>query len=131
MNTWMLLAQRDDGGGAAAMVVLLIELALVVLILAGFWVLFTKAGKPGWAAIIPIYNVIVLLEIVGKPVWWVILYLIPCVNIVIALLVAIDLAKCFGKGAGFGIGIWLLPFIFVPILAFSDARYQPGAAAAM
>jgi len=127
MNAWMLLAQGDGGGGAST-IVLLIELALLVAIIAGLWKVFTKAGKPGWASIIPIYNGIVLLEIAGKPLWWIILFFIPCVNIIIAILVAMDVAKNFGKGAGFGLGLAFLPFIFYPILGFSDARYQPVAA---
>jgi hypothetical protein len=131
MNAWpILLAQGDDAGGAAVGIVLLIELVLIVLMIAGLWATFAKAGKPGWAAIIPIYNIIVLLEIAGRPIWWVLLYLIPCINIVISILVALDVAKNFGKGAGFGIGLALLPFIFFPILGFSDARYQPSAAPA-
>jgi len=128
MNAWMLLAQGDGGGGAST-IVLLIELALLVAIIAGLWKVFTKAGKPGWASIIPIYNGIVLLEIAGKPLWWIILFFIPCVNIVIAILVAFEVAKNFGKGAGFGLGLAFLPFVFYPILGFGDARYQPVAAA--
>ncbi len=128
MNAWMLLAQRDEGGGGSP-VVLLIQLVLLAVVIAGLWKVFTKAGKPGWASIIPIYNVIVLLEIAGRPLWWVILFFIPCVNIIIAILVALDVAKNFGKGTGFGIGLAFLPFIFYPILGFGDARYHPVAAA--
>ncbi|MBW8884453.1 MAG: signal peptidase I [Planctomycetia bacterium] len=123
-----LLAQRDNAGSSP--VVLIIQLAIIAAIIAGLWGVFAKAGKPGWAAIIPIYNAIVLLEIAGKPLWWIILFFIPCVNIVIAILVAMDVAKNFGKGAGFGLGLAFLPFIFYPILGFSDARYQPVVAAA-
>jgi hypothetical protein len=131
MNAWpLLLAQRDDAGGAAVGIVLLIELVILVLAIAGLWTTFAKAGKPGWAAIIPIYNVIVLLEIAGRPIWWVLLFFIPCVNFIIAVLVSLDVAKNFGKGAGFGVGLAFLPFIFYPILGFSDARYQPSAAPA-
>ncbi len=118
-----LLAQADTGGGATEMIVMVVYIALAILALAGMWKTFDKAGKPGWAAIIPIYNIIVMLEIAGKPIWWIILFLIPCVNIVIVLLVMIDFAKAFGKGAGFGIGLWLLGFIFFPLLGFSDAKY--------
>jgi hypothetical protein len=99
-------------------------LAFIILVIASLWVVFTKAGKPGWAAIVPIYNVIVMLEIVGKPMWWILLLLIPLVNIVIAIMLAIEMAKSFGKGTGFGIGLALLPFIFYPILAFGAATYQ-------
>lgn len=87
------------------------------------WKVFEKAGKPGWGAIIPIYNIVLLLEIVGKPIWWLLLLLIPCVNFVVVLIVFMDLAKCFGKSAIFGIGLWLLGFIFFPILGFGDAKY--------
>lgn len=105
---------------------LAVTLPLVILFIAGMWKVFTKAGKPGWASIIPIYNTIVLLEIAGKPAWWFLLLLIPGVNIVIAIMVAIDLARNFGKGTGFGVGLALLPFIFYLILGFGDARYGPA-----
>ena len=111
-------------GGGGGIVVLIIQLAFMVAIIAGIWKVFTKAGKPGWAAIVPIYNAIVLLDIAGKPVWWIILFLIPMVNIIIGILVGIAIAEKFGKGAGFGVGLGLLGFIFYPILGFSDAQYQ-------
>ena len=125
----VLLAQlqdnQPDAGGAAfgGVVMLLIQIAIGIVVIAGMWKCFVKAGKPGWAAIVPIYNIIVVLEIAGKPIWWVLLFFIPCVNIIIALLVFIDFAKAYGQGAGFGIGLWLLGFIFFPILGFGDARY--------
>ncbi|MCL6501433.1 MAG: DUF5684 domain-containing protein [Pirellulales bacterium] len=117
----ILLAQDD--GALVGLLTLLIQLALMVLVIAGFWRTFAKAGKPGWAAIVPFYNLIVLLEIAGRPLWWIILWLLPCVNIVIVFIVAIDVAKSFGKDALYGIGLALLPFIFYPLLGFSDARY--------
>ena len=101
-----------------------IILALVVLGIAGWWKVFTKAGKPGWAAIIPIYNFIVLLEIVGRPTWWVVLMLVPLVNIVIGIMVHLELARSFGKGTGFALGLIFLGMIFFPILGFGSARYQ-------
>lgn len=129
-----LLAQNDFGqdaakgaGGAAAAIVLIFELALLIVVIAGLWKTFEKAGKPGWAAIVPIYNVIVLLEIAGKPIWWILLYLIPCVNVIVGILVSIDVAKNFGQGVGFALGLIFLPFIFYPILGFGAARYQPVA----
>ena len=124
----LVLAQYDAPQGPG-MGLLLVELAAVVLLFAGMWKVFQKAGKPGWAAIIPIYNIIVLLEIVGKPLWWIVLYLIPVVNFIAVILVCIELAKRFGKGVGFGIGLAFLPFIFYPILGFGDATY--GGAPAM
>ena len=100
-------------------------IALVVLMIGSVWKVFTKAGKPGWACIVPIYNVIVLLEIAGKPLWWILLMIIPFVNIVIAILLAMEVAKKFGQSAGFGLGLAFLPFIFYPVLGFGSARYQP------
>jgi hypothetical protein len=102
----------------------LIILALVVFVIAGIWKVFVKAGEPGWAAIIPIYNVIVLLKIARRPLWWIILFLIPLVSLIISILVAIDIAKGFGKGAGYGLGLAFLPFIFYPMLGFGDATYS-------
>jgi hypothetical protein len=111
-------------------IVMFFYLVIIVVVLAGWWKVFVKAGQPGWAAIVPIYNIVVLLKIVGRPVWWLVLLLIPLVNLVIFILVSIDMAKSFGKGPGFGIGLWLLSFIFYPILGFGDARYVGPAAGA-
>ncbi len=123
-----ILFAQDNGAGAAVaaamgLVVLLVELVLIVAVIAGMWKMFEKAGKPGWAAIIPIYNIIVLLEVVGKPIWWVVLFLIPCVNIVASIIIALDVARVFGKSAGYGVGLILLPFVFYPMLGFSNAKY--------
>ena len=108
-------------------VIILIYLASIVLIIASLWTIFSKAGKPGWASIVPIYNLIVLLEIVGKPWWWLLLMLIPIVNIVILIIVWHNLSLSFGKGGGFTVGLILLGIIFLPILAFGDAKYVgPG-----
>lgn len=102
----------------------IVYLAIVVLLIVAYWKVFEKAGKPGWAAIIPIYNVIVLLEIIGKPIWWFILLLIPIVNFIFGIIMLNLLSKSFGKGVGFTIGLIFLPFIFVPLLAFdNDTRY--------
>ena len=126
----------DAGAAAGGLLALfggmfmLFWLAVLVIFIASAWKVFTKAGQPGWAAIIPIYNVIVLLQIVGRPLWWLLLLLIPLVNIVVALLVYIDLAKSFGQGTGFGIGLLLLAPIFWPILGFGSSRYVGPAAAA-
>lgn len=120
-----LTPEQTAAAGAAATIFMVIYLAVILLIVASMWKIFVKAGKPGWAAIVPIYNLIVLLEISGKPVWWFLLLLIPFVNFIILALVCISLAKNFGKGAGFGLGLLFLSPIFYPILAFGDARYQP------
>lgn len=102
----------------------LIPLAIGLLVLASLWVCFTKAGKPGWASLVPIYNLWVLLEIVGRPGWWIVLFLIPLVNFVMFIIVAIDFAKSFGKSTGYGLGLAFLGFIFYPMLAFGDDTYQ-------
>lgn len=104
--------------------VIILYIAFLVAVIAGTWKIFTKAGKPGWACIIPIYNVIVLLEIVGKPWWWLLLMLIPIVNVVIFVIVYHRLSLAFGKDVGFTIGLVLLSFIFIPILGFGSAEYH-------
>ena len=105
-------------------------LAFTILMIAAWWKIFTKAGQPGWACIIPIYNLYVWCKIVGRPWWWILLMLIPFVNFIILIILIIDLAKSFGKGgSGFGIGLLLLPIIFFPILGFGSAQYQGPAAA--
>jgi hypothetical protein len=110
--------------GSTFMVIWLVVLAVMI---AAMWKVFVKAGKPGWAALIPIYNLIVLLEIAGKPIWWFILLLIPFVNFVVLIILALAIARNFGKSTGFGVGLALLSPIFYPILAWGDARYQPTA----
>ncbi len=98
-------------------------LAVVVIMIVAMWKMFTKAGKPGWAAIVPIYNLVVLLQIAGKPMWWIILLIIPFVNFIILLLMNLGIAKNFGKSGAFGVGLFLLGPIFIPILAFGSAQY--------
>ena len=121
------LANGAAAGGVG--IVMLIYLAIIIVTIIGMWKTFSKAGQPGWAAIIPIYNIIVWLQICGRPIWWIILLLIPIVSLVIFIIICIDLAKSYGKGAGFGIGIFLLGFIFIPILGFGSASYTGPAAA--
>jgi hypothetical protein len=108
---------------ASNIVPVVIWLVIVIAAIAGLWKTFEKAGHPGWAAIIPIYNIYILCKIAGRPGWWVILFFIPIVSIVIAIIVSLDVAKNFGKSALFGIGLALLGFIFYPILGFGDAQY--------
>src|SRR5262245_56369353 len=103
-------------------------LAVMILIIAACWKVFTKAGQPGWAAIIPIYNVYIWCKIVGRPGWWVILMLIPFINVIIAIILSIDLAKSFWKGIGYGLARAFLGIIFSPIRGFGSAQYQGPAA---
>ena len=115
--------------GAFMMFLILFCSAFAILMVVSLWIIFTKAGKPGWAAIVPIYNVIVKLEISGRPLWWILLMFIPFVNIGIWIVLCIDLAKSFGKETGYGVGLALLPFIFHPMLAFGASTYRGPAAA--
>lgn len=103
---------------------LIFFLVFVIVPIAGMWKVFTKAGKPGWAAIIPIYNLIVLLQITDNPLWYIVGFIIPLVNVVVGIKVINDLSKTFGKGIGYTVGMFFLPFIFVPLLGFGDAQYQ-------
>lgn len=107
-------------------VFMIIILAILALMAVSFWKIFEKAGKPGWAAIIPIYNLVVLCEIVKKPAWWAILMLIPYIGMIWSIWATNLLVKKFGKDEGFTVGCVLLPFVFYPILAFGDAKFQDG-----
>ena len=108
---------------------LILYLVFLIVILAGFWKMFAKAGQPGWAAIVPIYNAYIMCKIAGRPGWWVVLLLIPYLNLIFWIIVMLDLAKSFGKSIGFAVGMILFSFIFIPILGFGDAEYQGPAAA--
>jgi hypothetical protein len=126
-----LASSSDSGSGVAAGVVIFV-IAVAVITIAAMWKVFTKAGEEGWKAIIPIYNYYVLLKIVGRPGWWLLLYFIPVVNLIIAIIVLNDLSKSFGKGVGFTFGLFFLLPIFILILGFGDARYVgPGGQPAM
>ncbi len=116
----------DDGFSTFA---LFIYLGIIAFFIYVMWRIYEKADQPGWAAIIPIYNIYVLLQIVGRPGWWLLLMLIPIVQIIVFIVVYVDLAHSFGKSTGFGIGLVLLGIVFLPILALGDAQYQGPAAA--
>jgi hypothetical protein len=119
----------SSGGIGAGM--LIVYLIIIVLAIAGMWATFEKAGKPGWAAIIPIYNIYVLLQVAGRPGWWVILFLIPFINVIMSLVVSLDVAKNFGKSSVFGvIGLWLFSIIGYLMLGFGDATYKGAGNAA-
>lgn len=114
-----LLAQDDP----SSMVPIVLIMGLGLLMIIGMWKMFIKAGEPGWASIIPLYNGIVMCRIAGKPEWWFLLFFVPFVGIVVSIIVAAGVAENFGKGTGFVIGLIFLPFIFYPILGFGDAQY--------
>ena len=128
------LLQNDDAGLIATIFSSTISCfcsgIIFLLVVIGLWRIFEKADQPGWAAIIPIYNLYIVLQIIGRPWWWLLLMLIPFVNIVISIIVAIDLAKSFGKDAVYGIILlWLFSVIGYIVLGFSDAQYMGPAAA--
>tara|TARA_Y100001968_G_C18707218_1_gene414069 strand:- start:39 stop:374 length:336 start_codon:yes stop_codon:yes gene_type:complete len=104
-------------------IIFFVIIGIIVGLISSFWILYNKAGESGWKSLIPIYNLVILLKIINKPVWWIILLIIPLVNIIVIFMINIALAKSFCKGTGFGIGLVLLPFIFVPLLAFGDSNY--------
>ena len=106
---------------------LYVILALVAFQMLCMWKIFEKADKPGWAAIVPIYNIIILLEIVGKPTWWIVLILIPVVNLIVLILIWHQLSLSFGKDGLYTVGLILLGIVFFPMLAFGEAKYVgPG-----
>lgn len=122
-----------QAGGLAAFtgVMMIVYIVIIVAALAAYWRIFTKAGEAGWKGIIPIWNIIVLLKIVGRPWWWLLLLFIPLVNFVIMIIVLNDLSKSFGHGMGFTLGLVFLSLIFFLILAFGGSRYiGPGGVAA-
>jgi hypothetical protein len=121
-----LLAQVEYStqGEPPSPISMIFGLLIALLLIVAMWKVFTKAGQPGWASIIPIYNLYIWCKIVGRPWWWILLMLIPFVNFIICIILCIDLAKSFGKGVGFGIGLALLGIIFFPILGFGSAQYQ-------
>jgi Family of unknown function (DUF5684) len=124
-----LSSQSSSGAGPISTTVWLLGLVWLVLVVIGFWKVFAKAGQPGWAAIIPIYNVLVMLRVVGRPWWWVLLWLfVPIVGWVVYIILMLNLAKSFGRGVGFGILLFLFPAIWGLILGFGSSQYVGPAA---
>jgi hypothetical protein len=118
----------DQGGGS--MFSSILYLIIFAAYIAGMWKVFEKAGKPGWAALIPIYNLYIFLQIVNKPIWWLILIFIPLVNFVILIIMSMELAVCFGKSKGWGVALLVFfGFIGYPLLGFGDAAYSKPAGA--
>jgi Family of unknown function (DUF5684) len=111
------------------LIVDLVFLAIVVFYVAAEWRIFSKAGKPGWAALIPIYSTFVFLSVVGRSAVWFLLLLIPFANIIFAIILVNDLSKSFGRGIGTTLGLLFLSPIFIPILGFGKAQYVGPAAA--
>jgi len=131
LNTLAQSSSSGGGGGIPGALLLVIWLAIIVVVVAGLWKTFVKAGQPGWAAIVPILNIYFLCKIAGRPGWWVILCFIPIINFVIAIILALDVAKAFGKSVLFAIGLIFLAPIFYCILGFGSAQYQGPAPTAL
>ncbi len=112
-----------DSGGGVSPIVWILYIIVIALFIVAYWRIFTKAGQPGWASIIPIYNIIVWLRIIGRPWWWIFLLFIPIVNIVIEIMMIHELSKSYGHGVGFTLGLIFLSPIFILILAFGGSRY--------
>jgi hypothetical protein len=106
-----------------AFVISLLYASILVLAIASQWAVYEKAGKAGWICLVPIWNMIVLLEIVGKPWWWLLLMMIPFVNFIWAIWMTNMLSKSFGYSEGFTVGLILLPVVFYPILGFGSSKY--------
>lgn len=102
---------------------IIIGIAWSVLVIAGWWKVFVKAGEPGWAAIIPFYNIYVMLRIVGRPGWMLIGFFIPILNVIFYVILMGNIAKSFGKGVGFVLGLIFLNPLFAMILGFGQAKY--------
>ena len=119
MDSFVPLQTNGSGG-----IELFAVLALTIVIVAGFWKTFEKAGEPGWAGIIPIYNLYVLVRISGNAWWWFLLFFIPAINFFATVKISIDIAGKFNRGVLFGLGLTLLSFIFYPVLGFGDYQYQ-------
>jgi cyanate permease len=135
---FLLLAQKELNPSAVPVVVgaygsmlfcvvtfLAAALLPLIAMMAGMWKVFEKAGQPGWQAVVPFYNLYILNEIAGKDVMWFIMTMIPCVQFVAMIVICVEVAKKFGKGPEFGVGLALLGFVFFPVLGFSDARFRP------
>jgi uncharacterized protein DUF5684 len=101
----------------------LVWLAIVVVLIAAYWRIFAKAGRPGWASLVPIYNVVTLLHITGRSGWWTLGMFVPLLNIFVFIRLVFELAGAFGRGIGFGFGLLFLSPIFIPVLGFGDSRY--------
>lgn len=126
MDSYTLLnLAQNAAGDAAVVIILLIYLAIIILMIASTWVVFDKAGQPGWAAIIPIYNTIIMLKIAGKPIWWIILFFVPIVNVIVMIRMMHSISTNFGRGVGTTLWLIFLSVIFWPILAFGSAEYNP------
>ena len=127
----------NGSSGAATGVAIAVAVLFYLVVIAGSYVvtslayagMFKKAGEPGWAGWVPIYNTIVLLKIVGRPTWWVVWYFVPIASTVVSIIVMIDLSRSFGHDIGFALGLIFLGVIFMYVIWLGDSRYRGPAAA--
>lgn len=134
--TYSMSAESSSSGmsGGALAAIYLVVAAVIIFHVIGYWKTLTKAGETGPMALLLIISCLIpfafipALKIIGRPLWWVVLLYIPIVNIVVLAIVSIDLARKYGKGTGFGIGLWLLPPIFYMILGFGSSTYRGDSA---
>lgn len=117
----------DRPGAAISSGMLLLILVVALFLIVAMWRTFERAGEPGWASLVPIYNLYIMTRIAGLSGWWVVAAFIPIANIVFWFVISIGIARRFNRSAGFGVGLVLLPFIFYPILAWGDDRVSAGA----
>jgi hypothetical protein len=117
-----------SGAAVGVSIGIVVYVAVLAFEIAALWLVFAKADRPGWAAIIPFYNYYTILKVVGRPGWWLIIFFIPIINFVVWIIVSIDMAKSFARGTAFAVGLIFLPFIFIPILGFGPAHYVEPAA---
>lgn len=119
-----IILQQGPGGGFPGLVFWIFLLIAVIAQLAGVWKTFAKAGQPGWAALIPFYNLYIMLKIGGNEWWWLLLLFVPIVNIYAMYKIFAGVSKAFGQGVGFALGLWFLGLIFWLLLGFGDYSYQ-------
>ncbi|MFB6146553.1 MAG: DUF5684 domain-containing protein [Halobacteriaceae archaeon] len=131
MDTFAIAAVvLQEVGGGPGPAVLVLWLALAVAVVAGTWKTFEKADQPGWAALVPIYNLYVMLDIGDEAWWWLLVILfVPVVNLYGLYRMFRGVADAFGQGLGFALGLWFLGFVFFPLLGFGDYTYQGSPAA--
>ena len=117
-------SSSSSGGGASIAIIGVVGLAFLVIYIASMWRIFTKMGQPGWAGIIPILNYVIIARLSGKAWWYGLLPIVPCIGWIFVIILLFNLAEMFGQGAGFTVGLVLLPIIFLPILAFGQYQYN-------
>lgn len=114
---------QEDSMYIGMLVMIIFISVVVILMAAGMWRIFEKAGEPGWACLVPIYNLYVYCKIIGKPWYWMFLMCLPYIGTIWQIWSHNMLSKSFGKENGFTVGLVIVPFIFYPILGFSDTQY--------